>query len=195
MKKYLFPNNGFTIVEVFCSAVVISFIVGVLYYTLSSGEYSRAASATKIDVQSEVRRSMDWITRDVRQAVSWDIADASNTPSDTHIKFRRVEGWNTTSELLLLSSNYTEYTYDGNNDTITRRLSDASNNTIQTWALNNITQVPFYTRDGSGSVVALNGGDLLTSRKLVVLIQGSKPIKGSLNATSVLTEEVKIRNE
>lgn len=195
MKKYLFLNKGFTIVEVFCSAIIISFIVGVLFYTLSSGEYSRAASAAKIDVQSEVRRSMDWITRDVRQAVSWDIAEASNSPSDMHIKFRQVEGWNTTSELLLLSSNYTEYSYDTFNHTVTRRLSDSSNNTIQTWTLNNIMQAPFYTMDGSGSVVSLNGGDLLTSRKLVVLIHGSKPIKGSLNATSVLTEEVKIRNE
>ncbi|MFH0827324.1 MAG: hypothetical protein V1923_05535 [Candidatus Omnitrophota bacterium] len=195
MKKYLFSSKGFTLVEVFCSAIVISFIVGVLFYALSSGEYSRSVSAAKIDVQSEVRRSMDWITRDVRQAVSWDIADASNSPSDTHIKFRRVEGWNLTSDLLLLSTNFTEYTYDSSNYTVTRRMSDSSNNTIQTWILNNIQQAPFYTLDGSGGIVSLNGGDLLTSRKLIVLINGSKPIKGSLNATSVLTEEVKIRNE
>jgi len=195
MKKYLFSSYGFTIVEVFCSAIVISFIIGVLFYALSSGEYSRSASAAKIDVQSEVRRSMDWIARDVRQAVSWDIADASNSPSDTHIKFRRVEGWNTTSELIRLSNNYTEYTYDASNHTVMRRLSDASNNTIQTWTLNNVQQAPFYTLNGTGDVVPLNGGDLLTSRKLVVHIQGSKPIKDSLNATSELIEEVKIRNE
>ena len=195
MKKYLFSRKGFTIVEVFCSAIVTSFIVAVLFYTLSSGEYSRAASAAKIDVQSEVRRSMDWIVKDVRQGVSWDMADVSNSPSDTHIKFRKVEGWNTTSDLLLLSDNYTEYTYDATNHTITRRLSDASNNTLGTWTLNNIMQSPFYTLDGSGNVVSLNGGDLLTSRKVVVVINGSKTIKGSLNATAELTEQVKIRNE
>ncbi|KPK98577.1 MAG: hypothetical protein AMJ95_03550 [Omnitrophica WOR_2 bacterium SM23_72] len=195
MRKYLFSIKGFTIVEVLCSAIVISFIVGVLFYALSSGEYSRTASAAKIDVQSEVRRSMDWIARDVRQAVSWDIADTSNSPSDTHIKFRKVEGWNTTSELLLLSNNYTEYTYNTSNHTVIRRLSDSSNNTIQTWTLNNIQQAPFYTVNSSGSVVPLNDGDLLTSRKLILVINGTKPIKGSLNATATLTEEVKIRNE
>ncbi|MFH1457911.1 MAG: hypothetical protein ABIG31_01940 [Candidatus Omnitrophota bacterium] len=195
MKNYLSQGCGFTIIEVLCSVTVASFIVGVLFYALSSAEYSRAASAAKIEVQSEVRRSIDWIVKDVRQAVSWEIADADNSPSNTHIKFRKVEGWNTTAETFLLSADYTEYTYDSGDDRITRRLSDSDDETKQTWSLNHIQRAPFYTLDGSGNVVALNGGDLLTSRKLVIDIRGSKPIKGSLNATATLIEEVKIRNE
>jgi len=49
--------------------------------------------------------------------------------------------------------------------------------------------------NGSGNVIALNGSNLLTSRKLIIAINGSKTIKGSLNATAALIEEVKIRNE
>jgi type II secretory pathway component PulJ len=195
IKKHRFQAKGMTIVEAFCSAVISALIIGAMFYALSTGEYSKTVSSARVEVQAEARRTLDWIAKDVRQTVSWDMADASNSPSDSHIKFRKVEGWNATTELLLLSNNYTEYAYDSDSHTIMRRLSDSDNNTLGEWTLNNIVQPPFYTRDSSESIVSLNSGDLLTSRKLIIDIVGQKQIRGSLNATATLTEEVKIRNE
>jgi len=61
--------------------------------------------------------------------------------------------------------------------------------------LNYIIQTPFYTRDTSNNIVALTSGNLLTSRKLVIVIVGQKQVRGALNASFTITEEVKIRNE
>jgi hypothetical protein len=169
-----------------------------LFLAWNMGEFSSSVSSTKVDLQAEVRRTMDWITKDVRQSVSWEIADAvNNNPSDTHIKFRQVQGWNTTSDTYLLNGNYTEYTYNAGSNTITRRVSDASNNTLQTWNFNNIMQAPFYTRDSGSNTVPLTGhsSDLLTSRRLIIVIAGQKQVRGSTNTTYALTEEVKVRNE
>lgn len=194
-KKNRTPLTGFTFIEVFCVAVISSLIITAFFLALNTGGFSKSVSSAKVEVQSEVRRAMDWVAKDVRQAVSWDIADANNGPADTHIKFRQVQGWDTNAEALVLTDNYLEYTFEANSNTITRRQSDASNNTIQTWVLRDITQPPFYTRDNFGNVVPLNSGNLLTSRKLIIAIAGQKQINGSLNATAALTEEVKIRNE
>ncbi len=191
------PNkiNGITIVEVLFVAVIASLLIAGLFYALNIGEFSGTFSSAKVQIQAEVRRTLDWIAKDVRQTVSWDIADINNSPSSTHIKFRQVLGWDTVSETYLLSNNYVEYSFDPTLNTITRRLSDTSNTTLQTWNLSNIIQPPFYTLDSSNNVVPLNSSDLLTSRRLIIKIAGQKQVRGSLNTTATLTTEVKIRNE
>lgn len=194
-RKVLSRGSGFTLVEVLNVAVISAFIMGVLFYALNSGQFSWEVNAARAQVQAEVRRSIDWITKDARQTVSWDLGDVDNSPSGTHIKFRQVLGWDINTKVLQLTSECLEYTYDANSHTITRRRSDSSDNTLQTWTLNNIVEPPFYTRDTSGNTVTLNTGDLLTSRKLIVRIKGQKQVRGGLIIESTLTEEVKIRNE
>jgi hypothetical protein len=146
-------------------------------------QLSFTSNSARGNLQSEVRRTIGWIIKDIRQAVSWDIANNSPTPS--YIKFRQVTGWDTANNTFLLSDYYIEYTYNAVNNTIIRRTSDLSNNTIGIWTLNNIITAPFSTMNSLGEIVPLNNSDLLTSKQLIITISGG---------TYSLTEEVQIRN-
>jgi type II secretory pathway pseudopilin PulG len=193
--RHVSPNKikGFSVLEILLVALISSLIIGGLFFAFSTGEYTSTLSSAKADLGSELRRTMSWITQDVREAVVWDIAN--NSPSTSYIKFRPVIGWNTASDTYYLDSNYLEYTYNADSNTITRRLSDASDNTIQTWNFNYITQPPFYTRDASGNVVALDSSSLLNSKRMIVVLTGQKEVRGTQNIGLTLTEEAKIRNE
>lgn len=186
-------EGGFTIIEVLFGALFTGLMLAGFFYALSTGELSSTLSSAKADLQAEVRRTMDWIVKDVRQTVSWDMAN--NSPSDAHIKFRQVDGWDTVNNLLSMSANSVEYSYDAASEKITRKSLDSGGNVLQVWTFNNITASPFYTRDATGSVVALNSTDLLTSGKLIASISGQKQVRGSLNTSCSLSEEIKIRNE
>ncbi|MCM8796721.1 MAG: hypothetical protein NC923_02405 [Candidatus Omnitrophica bacterium] len=166
--------------------------MGCVFYALNIIQDSTALSSTKANLQASLRYALDWIVKDVRQSVSWDVAN--NKPSSSYIKFRQVQGWDTTADTFLLSSYYLEYIYDPNAHTITRRLSDATNNTLQTWVFHNITQPPFSTVNSSGTIVALNSTDLLTSRVLIIQISGETQVNIHTSTSYTLTGEVKIRN-
>jgi hypothetical protein len=163
-----------------------------IFFALSSGELSGTFNSARADLQGEIRRTLDWIVNDIRQTVSWEVAN--NSPSASYIKFRQVQGWNTATDTFLLSTEYITYTYDSGASTITRRLLDAGGNTLQSWTFNNIIQAPFGTLNSSGLTVPLNSGDLLTSRKIIVSISGQSQIRGRI-IDYALTEKVKIRNE
>lgn len=185
-------KRGFTVTEVLFAAFILSVITAILLYAISAGQVSFTLGSARSLLQAEVRRSIDWIVRDSRQSISWEIAD--NSPGPDHIKFRQVTGWDTANNTFLLSNYYIEYSYDSAAKTITRRTSDLSDNTIGSWILNYVTVSPFFTLNSSGNVVALNPGDLLTSKKLVISISGQTQVIGAQVTNYSLTEEVGIRN-
>lgn len=187
--------RAFTLVEVLVSAFIFTVIVAALFMVLNIGNFFNSLSSNKADLQADVRRVLDVIARDVRQTISWEIAAAANTPSDTHIKFRQVDRWDTTTDALALDSDYIEYDYDSALSKLTRRNIDSGGSVTQTREFYNIVQAPFYTLDATGAIVPLNQTDLLTSRKLVVSISGQKQAGGVPTITFALTQEVKIRNE
>ena len=184
-------SRGFTLVEILLAVVILSVLIGICLYAMHAVHTSFNLTLSSKNLQSEVRRNISWIVKDIRQAVSWDIAN--NAPTPDYIKFRQVIGWDTVNNTFLLSDHYIEYTYDAINQMINRRTSDLADNTIGQWSLNNVTSSPFATIDSSGSVVPLNNGDLLTSKKLVVTISGQSS-QPSLQEGYSLTEEVQIRN-
>lgn len=188
----LHKAKGLTIIEVLLVAFIMSVVTAILFYAMNAGQVSNTLISAKADLQAEVRRTMDWIIKDVRQSVSWEIAN--NGPTENYIKFRQVTGWDTVNNTFLLSDYYIEYTYDALSNTITRRTSDLLNNTIGTWLLNYAVASPFFTMNSLGTVVPLNKDDLLTSKQLVVTISGAKQTIGAQNTTYTLTEEVQIRN-
>jgi hypothetical protein len=163
-----------------------------MFYVLNAGELSSSISSTKIEVQAEARRLADWIVKDVRQTVVWSIAN--NTPSTSHIKFKPVIGWDTTSNTYLLSSDFIDYTYDSVAKTITRTLIDAGGNVLQTWSFANINAAPFFTRDGLGALIPLNN-TIGTTKLMVIVISVQKPARNGTNITASLTTELKVRNE
>ncbi len=189
-------TKGFTLVEILIVALTLGVLMAGLFYALIAGESSWSFNAAKIEVQSEVMRAVDWIAKDVRQTVSWNIGSSSNNPSSTHIKFKKVIGYNTAEGgSVALSNNFIEYNYDPDLKTITR--TDSSN--PLTWTFRNIIQAPFYTNN-NGSIIVIDpsspGQDspIFQTGNLVIILTGQKPVKSGLNATYTLTEEVKIRN-
>lgn len=195
-------NRGFSIFETLLVILMVSVIIGVLFYTLNTGQQASQISSVKAEVQSEVRRAVDWISKDARQTTNTEIASV-NTPTQSYIKFRPVCGYNTTTQALELgsscsgySTNWIQYSFNQNAMTITRYVYDSTGNLLGSWIFNNIIQAPFFTKDLSGNTISLtnNQSSLLTSGKLVIIAVGSKNAFGALNITSALTAEVKVRN-
>lgn len=207
--RHTSPNSikGFTIIETLIVALTSGILMTGLFYALGTGGFSWSFNAAQIEVQSEVRRAVDWIAKDVRQTVSWNIASTSNNPSSTHIKFKKVVGYDTAGGgSVVLSNNFTEYTYDSVLKKITRTELNPNGSCVQNpdgsyrvWTFRNIIQAPFYTNN-NGSIIVIDplspGGDspIFQTGNLVIILVGQKPVKSGLNATYTLSEEVKIRN-
>lgn len=184
--------KGFSLVEVLLVVAILSIIIGISLYAMNAAQVSFNLTLAQRNLQSEVRRTIGWIVKDARQAVSWDIAN--NNPTPDYIKFRQVTGWDTVNNTFSLSSHYTEYTYNAVNHQISRRTSDLSDSTIGVWILNNVFTSPFFTIDSSGGIVPLNNDDLLTSKQLVITISGQSSVPNLEDTTYSLTERVQIRN-
>jgi hypothetical protein len=193
--------------EFIISAFLVSVISAGLFMSFNIGQRSSMLTSPKVDLQAKVRQVLDIICRDVRQTISWEIADANNNASDSHIKFRLVQGWDKDTSNISFKKEeddtdyyyYVEYTYSAGAQTITRtqtkvRVSDLAVISTSTRTFSNITAVPFYTRNTSGTKVALNQADLLTSRRMVIVVMGTTQVRGLTYQLS-LEEEVKVRNE
>jgi type II secretory pathway pseudopilin PulG len=185
-------KRAFTIIEVLISAIIGAFMVTALFYIFIGGLNVNDLSSAKVAAQSQARRVSDWVSRDLRQAVVWDLAN--NSPSATHIKFRPVSGWDIAGDTYQLDANYIEYNYDANADTLTRNLVDAAGVTLKSWVFNDIVAPPFFTRDGSGNLIDLDSS-VGTSKKVVALISVNKVSDKGVNLPVSLTAETKIRNE
>lgn len=185
-------RRAFTIIELLISALIGSLIVGILFYVLSSGKDVNDVSSAKVQAQSQARRVIDWVSRDLRQTVVWDLAN--NDPSPVHIKFRPVLGWDITANTYQLGVNYIEYSYDINTNTLTRNLLNSAGSVLRSWVFTDIINQPFFTLDSLGNLIPLDSS-VGTSRKVVILISVRKVSDKGLNLTVSLTAETKIRNE
>lgn len=198
---------GFTLFELLVSAFLISVILTALFMSFNIGLLSSTLTSPKVDLQAKVRQAIDIVVRNVRQTISWEIADVNNNPSGSHIKFRLVQGWDTATNNISFVKNesgtnyyyYIDYTYSAAGQTLTRtqtkvRVSDLVVVSTSTLAFSGIIAAPFYTRNTQGTKVALNHDDLLTSRKVIVVATGSTQVRGLTYQLS-LEEEIKVRNE
>lgn len=183
-------------VEILVAAFLLSVILAALFLTLNTGHLSTSLGLAKIDLQANIRQAVDIISRDVRQTFSYEIANEDNTPSQAHIKFRQIQGWNTVSDTPVFSSNFIDYNYDVVSNTIRRSVIDPSGGVLETRQFNNIITAPFYAVDfASGEIVPLSGNVLLTSSRLVVVLTGREQARNGQSLDFTLTQEVKIRNE
>jgi Tfp pilus assembly protein PilW len=187
---------GFTYAEFLVAGAVAVVVTASALVAYIAAERATAASSAKIEATAQARRALDWVVRDVREGVSWEIALAGNAPSSSHIKFRKVEDWDMANNTtFLLSANYTEYTYYSGNDTLVRNLLDLSNATLMTNTFYNITRDPFYTYNiSSGTVVPLTGGELVNCGKIVVSVTAESRYKTGIFVNTTLESEVRLRN-
>ena len=196
MRHTLLSKRGISILEVLLVTVITGLLMGSIFYILSVAQSSRLVSTAKIEVQSEVRRAMDWIVMDVRQTVNYSIGSKDNNPLSTHIKFKKVIDYNTSGSGSAIFGNFVEYTYDPNSQTITR----ADLSTGRSWIFRNITQALFSTRLLGGGIVVIdpvnpgNDSPIFTTDNLIIEIRGQKQANATENVNYVLKEEVKIRN-
>lgn len=146
-----------------------------LFFVLSVGKFSSATSSAKLELQEQVRRVTDWIVKDVRQTVAYQIVN--NQPSSSHIKFKVCLGHNGSDRIW--SDGFIEYTYDSD----LNRLIRADYNTGQIWNFDNIIAEPF-------NITAVS-----SNNTLIVTITGQRQRVGLPAMTSTLTANIKIRNE
>jgi len=168
-------------------------IMAGLFYVLSTGELSSTISYSRVEAQSSARRVIDWITRDARLARVYDIGSVASNPTNSHLKFYPVTGWDSVNKQYILSPNYVEYTYDAGTSVLKREIVDPSGNVINTWLFQDIISPPFSTVDTSGNVIPL-GVEIHQSRMLIVSINVRKQARGGVNIDAGITTEVKIRN-
>lgn len=204
MHPTLLNKRGIGIVEVLLVTAIIGLLMGSIFYLLSAAQSLRLISAAKIEVQSEVRRAVDWIVNDARQTVNYSIGSKDNDPRSAHIKFQKVIDYNTAGSGSAVLGNFIEYTYDPNANTITRTDSYKPG---QSWIFHNIilNEPPFnagvfYTRLSNGNIVVIDPvilGDnspVYQTGNLVVVITGQKQANAATNVSYTLKEEAKIRN-
>ena len=167
-------------------------IAGGLISTLITGVSISRVSSAKVYAYAEARRISDWISRDLRQAVVWDLAN--NNPSAIHLKFRPVLGWDIIGNTYQLDSNSIEYNYDADAHTLTRKTLDNANALINSWVFKNVTALPFFIRNSSGNLIALDNS-IGTSKKVIVVLSVENQASDGVSFNVSLSSEIKIRNE
>jgi type II secretory pathway pseudopilin PulG len=193
-------RRSFTLIEALITAAILSLVGIGLFYAVAKKDSFYDRNMANIDLQAQLRTTLDFIANDVRQTSSWDIAN--NEPTPTHIKFRKVLGINTLTSGYLYENNYIQYDYSSSEKRITRSIVDASGNIISRLNFGNIVNgiaidnFSFSTYNSAGGVVLLNKDDLLYSKKLITAFRVEKKITGSATLVNLSSsEEVKIRND
>lgn len=186
-------RSGFSLIELAIASLILLVISACLFMTLNIGQLSFPVISTKIEVQSKVRLAMDWILKDLRQAISWNIASDPNNPTVDHLKFN-LWTWNSVTNTWDLSNSYIEYIYDANSKTLTR--TRVENGQTMVLEFSDLDDSPFYTtyvvvNDPSNVLEAVQ---LRNNRKLIIVLKGLKNVRGTLNVPFNLKAEVKIRN-
>jgi len=193
-RVFRLKKSGFTLVEVMITAFILAMIFGALFSTLNIGYISTPVSLKKLELQAKVRRYLDWIVKDVRQAVNSSASGGirSTEPTTSKIKFKPVIGFDdTATDKRELSGDFIEYAYDANAQKIIRRIVDSGGNILQTWEFTDIIEAPFYTDYTNRE---LNGSDLQT-KGITIVITARQQVRGGITIQQTIQEKVKIRNE
>lgn len=185
-------ERGFTLIELLIAGFILSAIIGALFLSLTAGDSSTTLGLAKADLQAKVRLIMEWIVKDVRQTNLAEI-DTHN-PSGDYIKFRKVTGIDNITGSYTLSPDYTEYNYTSVSGELRRNEVDDTGSILRSLVFSNITQSPFYTEIGVALTESPNPGNILSAKKLVIIIAAQGQVRSGLVLNFSLTEEVKIRN-
>lgn len=110
-------RRGMTMAEILISVAIFSVVLAACYVLLMAGSDSWETNEVKIELQQDLRKAVDWITQDLRQAGSVSI---TNVPANgtwyTLITFRKASSvsggsvvWDTdTTKYLLGGSDSTQ---------------------------------------------------------------------------------------
>ncbi|MBI5149864.1 MAG: prepilin-type N-terminal cleavage/methylation domain-containing protein [Candidatus Omnitrophica bacterium] len=167
--------RGFTLVEAMVTVIIFTFILGICYTLLISGSDSWETNSARVELQQELRKAMDWIAQDLRQAGS---ASITNVPADgatyTSITFRKSAG--ASGGNLVWDSNTTTYSLGGTGGT--QLLRQVSGQTASVIA-QDIQSLQFSRQASTANVVDVS----LQAQKTTLrgkTLAGKTPIQASL---------------
>ncbi len=175
MRRIPKKNRGITLVEVMVTVIIFAFILGICYSLLISGSDSWETNSTRIELQQELRKAMDWITQDLRQAGSVAIVDVpANGSTYTSITFRKSAG--VSGGNLVWDSSTTRYSLGGTGGT--QLLRQVSGQTASVIA-QNIQSLQFSRQTSTSNIVTVS----LQAEKKTLRgknLSGKTPIQASM---------------
>ncbi len=169
-------RQGLTLVEALVTVIIFSFILGICYMILISGSDSWETNSVRVELQQELRKAMDWITQDLRQAGSASIVNVpANGSAYTSITFRKAAGVSGGS--ITWDSSTTQYSLGGTGGT--QLLRQVGSQTAAVIA-QNIQSLQFSRQASSSNVVNVS----LQAEKATLrgkTLTGKAPIQASMS--------------
>lgn len=186
-------NKAFTLVEVLIVAFISVVLFGALFMVLNMGDLQSRIGGTRIEVQGEVRRAMDWMSRDLRQTSrgQMSVLNASaasfaglGTPEVFETPdFPICTGFNPGAGGIQWSTYTISYDFDPTNQTITRTFSDPISGDVLTYRFNHINSLTFTKIEEDSLEIDISGQKV-----------AKRGISGNMTQMYNLTEQIKLRN-
>ena len=92
-KKFLLKSDrAFTLIEALMTVLIFSMIFGVCLMTLLSGTASWQVNSVKVELQQEIRKTVDWMSLELRQSGPSQINNAADGTWYNSIIFKTSAG-------------------------------------------------------------------------------------------------------
>jgi len=159
-------RDGFSLVEVIITVLIFTVVIAAINTVLLVGDSSWQTNNVQVELQQELRKSMDWMKDDFRQTGSASIADV---PADdtwyTTITFQKVDG--ISSGQISWSSDTTQFILGGTDNNQLQKIEGGTTSILA----QNISEVQFRRQSSSPKVVEValtaqkntNKGDTMTA--------------------------------
>jgi len=189
----LIKSKAFTLVEVLVVTFISVIIFSAIFMVLNMGEFQNRIGSTRIDVQQEARRALDWMMRDMRQThrtfmnvtnetgyLVW-FVDVPNGQAFSDPELQLCTGYDVATGETSWTPYTIRYEFNATSQTVTR----TDSNTAQVLRFNNITDLTFTCIDHL-NLLRVN----ITAQK----VAKSSPA-GNITQVFNLSEEVRLRND
>jgi len=93
LARFASGRGGFSFAEILIVIVISTFLMGAMYTVLLTGRNSWEINRDRVEIQQEIRKGLDWIRKDLRQAgLSTVTGVTANGVPNTSIVFQTPSG-------------------------------------------------------------------------------------------------------
>jgi prepilin-type N-terminal cleavage/methylation domain-containing protein len=156
-------ESGMSLVEVMVTVVIFSFVLGAIYTVLNTGEAAWETNKTRIELQQETRKAMDWMINDLRQAGNSSIVDVPADGLTTHHQITFKTPSTVTNGTIQWNASSIVFALNGTN--LRRTLGAGTPKIIA----QNISSVTFRRQATSSNIVEITITSQKTSAKGLVV--------------------------
>ncbi len=175
-QNMLINRKGFTLVESVITLLIFTFLCAGLYSAATVGDQSWQANKIKLELQQEVRKGVEWMRYDLREAGDASIFDV---PDDDNwydqITFKVPAG--VSGGTIVWSSGTIQYKLAGPDGNQLQKISDSGTTILA----NNISQLHFKRASASPHMIE-------------IALTGQKNTTTGRTITTQLTYKIQIRN-